>query len=257
MSESLYEKALRLLGRPIKKAADGDDADTRVTDEAQPSDKKLEAAGEEAAAGGQAGGEAGGVPANPGAGEGEGPGPDGSAEHEAGESAETEANEEEAGDNDEGQDMDADEVRELRKAFGLTDEDNVIDHMHSKEVASVLGQILTHMQKADAFMQSLTKELVDLKAKHASGKGDEELRLSMKGLVTAMDEKFQAFQKLLAEAPRTAPAAGGPKAVLKANPAQPEQRLSLSDVTQLAISGKISAAEAAKLTRQINHQTPA
>lgn len=259
MSESLYDKALRLLGREVKKSADPDDADSRISDEAEPNDKKLEEAGKEAAAGAPAeGGEPGGVPANPGEGEEGGEGhaePD--ADNEGGPSdhdADNEGEEGEGFDEHGNDDMDEDEIRELRKAFGLTDFDDVKDTKKSADISGMLGQILAHMQKTDAYMQGLNKELADLKAKHSSGKGDEDLRVAMK----AVDTKVDALQRLLENLPRTAPAAAQPKAFQKAmNPGPAEQKLTLTDVTNLAMTGKISASEAARLTRQINHNTPA
>lgn len=266
MAETLYEKALRLLAKPITKAVDPDDADSRVDDKSEPTDKKLEEAGEEAAAGGQAGGEMGGeqpggVPENPGGEEGgeqqfEHSEPDG----DEGKGGEGDGDGDEGGEgSEEGEDMSPDEVKELRKAFGLTDFDKVDDTKKSSNIAGMLGKILSFMQKQDAFMQSLTKELADLKAKHASGGASEEMKVTMKSFTESVDGQIQTLKDLLSNAPKTAPAATQPKGFAKAvdTGAAPEQRLTLSDVTRLAMEGKISASETARLTRQINHNTPA
>lgn len=258
MPESLYDKALRLLGRPVQKAADPDDADSRVGGDAEPDDKKLAEAGKEAAAGAQAQGgpegEAGGVPADPGEGEEGHAEPD--ADNAGGPSDGDADNEDEDGEFDEhgNDDMDEDEIRELRKAFGLNDFDDVKDTKKDTNISAMLGQILSYVKKQDAFMQNLNKELADLKAKHGSGKADEDMRVTMK----SMQEKVDVVHKLLENLPRTAPAAAQPKAFQKAiNVDNGQSRLTLADVTSLAMNGKISASEAARLTRQINHTTPA
>lgn len=264
MAETLYERAMRMLGKPITKAVDPDDADSRVDDKSEPTDKKLDEAGEEAAAGGQAGGDMGGeqpggVPEDPGGEAGDESAhsePDG----DEGKGGEGDGDGDEGGEgSEEGQDMDPDEIKELRKAFGLTDFDKVDDTKKSSDISGMLGQILAHMQKQDAFMQSLTKELADLKAKHASGKPDEDMKITMKSFTDSIDNKIQVLQDLLANAPKTAPAAAQPKGFAKAvdTGASPEPRLTLTEVTKLAMEGKITAAETARLTRQINHNTPA
>lgn len=257
MAETLYERAVRriaeLTGRDIKKAVDPDDADARVDGEGEPTDKKLEAAGEEAAAGGQAaGGSEGGVPADPGAGDGAGGEGDGHAEPDGDEGQGGDGD----GDGDEGQDMSDDEIRDLRKAFGLTDFDEIAETKKDHQIPSLLKSILAYMQKSDAFMQNLTKELADMKAKHASGKPDEAMRVTMK----ALDEKVDSLQKLLENMHKLAPAAAQPKAILKAmDPGVPPQpKLTIADITALSLKGEITAAEASRLTRMVNHNlTPA
>lgn len=277
MAETLYEKAMRLLGRPITKAVDPDDADSRVGDDAQPTDKKLEGAGEEAAAGGQAGaGAEGGVPGDPGAGAGE------EAGGEGGEGGHSEPDGDEgkgagAGDGDEGfddhgnQDMGPDEIRELRKAFGLTDKEDLADIAKGTEIVPLLKSILAYMQKSDAYQQNLTKELAELKAKHASGKGDccskctdgkhcGSCDCCGRHTMKSLDEKVDALQKTLDGLHKTIPAAAPPKALQKAvdTGAPGAPKLTLADVTALSLRGEISAAEAARLTRMINHNlTPA
>ena len=152
--------------------------------------------------------------------------------------------------------MSDDEIRELKKAFGLTDMDDISETKKDHEIPSVLSQILSYMQKQDAFTAKLTQELADLKAKHSSGKGDESLRVAMKSLTDSVD----GIKDTLANLHKIAPAAAQPKGFTKAvdtgAPAGP--KLTLADVTALSLKGEISAAEAARLTRMINHNlTPA
>jgi hypothetical protein len=253
MADTLYEKALRLLGRPMAKAAD---PDARVDGEAEPTDKKLEGAGEEAAAGGQAGGEGadGGVPGDPGgedagAAPGAAPAGDGDGDEAGGGKGD--------GDGDEGGDFSPDEERQLRKAFGLTDFDKIEEPMKSTDISGQIAQIVGYMQKVDAYMSSLNKNLLELKNNQKSGHADTEMKITMK----ALEDKVDSVADLLKNLPRTAPAAAQPKAFVKAVdvPVQTpkDQSLTSNDLTALAMSGKMSALEVARLNRQINHQTPA
>lgn len=260
MAESIYEKAMRLLHRPITKAADPDDADSRVGGDAEPTDKKLAEAGEEAAAGGQAGAQGGegapegegGVPANPGEGEGEGEGSHSEPDGDEGQGGSGD------GDGDESEDMSPDEVRELRKAFGLTDHDEIDETKKDNNIPDILKSILSYVQKSDAFMQNLTKELADLKAKHSSGKADEDLRVTMKAFQDDMNAKMAELREAMVS-PRTAPAAAQPKGFSKAiqTEAPAEKKLTLADITNLALRKEITATEAARLTRMVNHNIPA
>jgi hypothetical protein len=250
MAETLYEKGLRLLagmGRNVSKAVDPDDADSRVPAEAEPTDKKLEAAGEEAAAGGGAQGGEGGDPAAAGGDPAGVP-----ADATGGEDANVDDSD--LGEDAEGDDMTDEETRELRKAFGLTDFDGVDEIKKGTDTKGMLTQILSYVQGVDAYMKKLTSELAALKTAHSSGKADGDLRNAMKSL----DEKVDNLQSLMEGMTRTAPAAAQPKAIVKAmDPTasvQPKsERITTSDLTHIAMTGGMSALEVARLNRQIHN----
>lgn len=149
--------------------------------------------------------------------------------------------------------MSEDDVRELKKAFGLTDFDRIEDTAKTTSIAGQLGQILSYMQKVDAYQTKLHEALMDLKKNKESGHADREMKITMK----ALEAKVDSVAKMLENLPRTAPAAAQPKAFTKAVDIKPEPSkeaaLTSTDLTALAMSGKMSALEVARLNRQLNH----
>jgi hypothetical protein len=260
-TDTLYAKAMAFLGRPIKKSDDpdaegGERKDDRV-EGASPDEDQLKAAGAEAAAGGAAadpgagdGGEQPGVPPDPGAGEGEGGG-------EGGEGGEG------AGDYD---DMSPEAVRDLQKAFGLTQIDEPEEAAKSANIVKLLESILSEIKSANAFKEAIGEQMMALREEHAAGHGKLEgvLRETKKALDAAQaigaDTK-QLHTELMGritDLPRTAPAAE-PRAFTKAQPApEPsaaDRPMGSDELFQLALSGKCSASEIAAINRKINATT--
>lgn len=259
----LYQKALGILKeiRPVKKAmADDDGGENREdprAEGAEPTNDQLEAAGEEAAAGGAPqggdGGEGGGdgsdgVPTDPSQGAGDGAGDEGQ------------------GDDDEHEDLSPEQVRDMAKAFGLTAIDEPTDAAKSTNIVKLLEGILSAIKGQNAYQEELRQDLAELRAAYASGHGQFEgvLRETKKALDEgkALAASVEALQKdLLArvtDLPRTAPAAQS-RAITKAMDPTVQTPAAEPDLTSqalfdVALSGKMGALEVAKLNRELHQR---